>query len=270
MPLQPIFETKGPPLIPVDKLADLDTSFLVPCVHCDALFQEGELFCPSCGKDQRVAANAADAPSGTAQGVGWLGPRIAGPVQPDADLASRTPTSADGRSGSGARRPIGAIVGVLAALLLAALGLLLGVNHYSAKRSEADRLQGFDAAVTQLRNALDRGDLAGAGRAFGLFDATQTSDPGVLALRESFDQRMRDEAERREQLSAAATSASRSLGFEQTAATPQTLQKAPEAPEAPASAAPSAEPAPPASSSTSSSSAECKEALAAMSLCQSH
>lgn len=260
LPSQPIFETKGPPLIPADKLDDPDTSFLVPCVHCDALFQEGELFCPSCGKDQRVAIDTADS-SSVAQGVGWLGPRVADPLKPDADAAGRTPVPDDGRSGSGTRRPVGAIVGALAALLLVVVGLLLGVNHYGKKRIDAERLQGFDAAVTQLRNALDRGDLAGAGRAFGLFDTTQMSDPGVLALKENFDQRVREQASRREQLGAAATSASKSLGSEQAAVPPKAPQKAPEPAEASEPAARTTTPAPPAA-------AECKEALAAMSLCQ--
>ena len=264
LPSQPIFQTKGPPLIPADKLDDPDTSFLVPCVHCDALLQEGELFCPSCGKDQRVAADPAaavdpDNASATAQGVGWLGPRVMDPLGPDAEAESRAPMPADGRSGSGARRPVAAIVGALAALLLAAVGLLLGVDHYSDKRMDADRSQGFDATVTQLRDALDRGDLEGAGRAFGQFDATQASDPGVLALKENFDQRVREQAARREQIGAAAANASKSLGLGQSAAPPEAppQQKAPE----PAAQTDSPTPAPPVA-------AECKEALAAMSLCQ--
>ena len=264
LPSQPIFQTKGPPLIPADKLDDPDTSFLVPCVHCDALFQEGELFCPSCGKDQRVDADTADTAdpanaSGTAQGVGWLGPRVIDPLRPDAEAEGRAPMPADGRSGSGARRPVAAIVGAVAALVLVAAGLLLGLDHYSEKRMDADRSQGFDAAVTQLRNALDRGDLEGAARAFGQFDATQASDAGVLALKENFDQRMREQAARREQISAAATNASKSLGFEQAAAPPEAppQQTAPE----PAAQAAAPTPAPLVA-------AECKEALAAMSLCQ--
>ncbi|MDB5877733.1 MAG: hypothetical protein JWQ41_1147 [Variovorax sp.] len=271
LPSQPIFETKGPPLIPADKLDDPDTSFLVPCVHCDALLQEGELFCTSCGKDQRVAAGAADTAdtsngadaSGAAQGVGWLGPRVADPLQPDADPAGRTPTPADGRSGSGSRQPVAAILGALAVLLLIALGLLLGVNHYTEKRIDAERLQGFDAAVTQLRDAIDRGDLAGAERAFGMFDATQASDPGVLALKETFDRRVREQAARREQLGAAATNASKSLGFEQAAVPPEAPapQKAPEPAAQTAAPTPTPTPSLPAA-------AECKEALAAMSLCQ--
>ena len=268
LPSQPIFETKGPPLIPADKLDDPDTSFLVPCVHCDALLQEGERFCPSCGKDQRVAAGTADAAngadaSGAAQGVGWLGPRVADPLQPDADPAGRAQMPADGRSRSGTRRPVAAILGALAVVLLIALGLLLGVSHYTEKRIDTERLQGFDAAVTQLRNALDRGDLAAAERAFGTFDATQTSDPGVLALKETFDQRVREQAARREQLNTAATNASKSLGFEQADMPPEAtpLQKAPE-PAAP-TAMPTSTPAP-----SPPAAAECKEALAAMSLCQ--
>ena len=226
LPSQPIFETKGPPLIPADKLDDPDTSFLVPCVHCDALLQEGELFCPSCGKDQRVAADTADTANGAdgsaaAQGVGWLGPRVADPLQPDADPAGRAPTPADGRSGSGARRPVAAILGALAVLLLIALGLLLGVNHYTEKRIGAERLQGFDAAVTP--------------------------------------QRVREQEMPPAQIDAAATTASRSPGFEKAVVPPEPQQQPPQ--EAQEPAAQTATPTPPAA-------AECKEALVAMSLCQ--
>ena len=242
----------------MDKLADLDTSFLVPCVHCDALFQEGERFCPSCGKDQRFT-DGTRSKLGTVddQGVGWLGARNPGQLQPDTDRAPMFPEERPRT-----RSSTMTVVLWMTAFVVLAVTLTLGARHYSERRVEADRLQAAEAAVTQLRTALDRGDLPSAERALGMLDADQANERDVVALKRIFEQRMQEQAARREQLSAAALNASRSLGFAQGTATPAAAAAAavvePTPKPAPVSA-PQPSPAP---------TAACNEALAAMSLCQ--
>lgn len=147
----------------------------------------------------------------------------------------------------------------MTAFVVLAIALMLGARHYSEKRVEADRIEAAEAAVAQLRTALDRNDLPGAERALGMLDAGQMSEPDLVALKRIFDQRMQEQAARREQLSAAALNASRSLGFVQSAAPPAAAAAA-------AVVEPTPKPAPPPPSRAST--AACNEALAAMSLCQ--
>ena len=133
----------------MDKLADPDTCFLIPCAHCDALFQEGERFCPTCGKDQQFAdsggGHRANYGNGTDasfirgstipdQGVGWLAPRDTVALQPDTD---RIPLEPD--DPPKARYPVAAIAGVLVALALGAGALLMGVDHFAGKPSDPER-----------------------------------------------------------------------------------------------------------------------------------
>ena len=257
----------------MDKLADLDTSFLVPCAHCDALFQEGERRCPSCGKDQQFAASAADDASSsdarfirgstftTDQGVGWLGPRN-GATEAAAPRAASPPPGS--RSPLAARRwPF--VAGATAAVILLALALMFGVEHYAGKREASGRQQAFDAAVTQLRSALNRDDLAGAARALDTLDPAQASEPDVLALKQTFDRRVAEQASRREQLSAAALKASRSLGFVPDTAPTETVSAVPAVASVPATPTPTSTPTP---TALDAPPAACNEALAAMSLCQ--
>lgn len=250
----------------MDKLAELDTSFLVPCVHCDALFQEGERFCPSCGKDQRFTdiADRSDSTRsrlGTVddQGVGWLDARNPGQLQPDTDRAPMFPEELPRT-----RRSTMTVVLWVTAFVVLAIALTLGARHYLEKRVEADRLEAAEAAVAQLRTALDRGDLPGAERALGMLDADTASERDVVALKRIFDQRMQEQAARRDQLSAAALNASRSLGFAQSTAPPAAAAAA-----AVVEQTPTPKPAPPSAPQLAPASiAACNEALAAMSLCQ--
>jgi hypothetical protein len=240
----------------MEKLAerDSDTSFLVPCVHCDALIQEGERFCPFCKKDQRPSGGIPDRPgarttsrgdaSDGSQGAGWLGPRGAGfPA-----VAADTQPSALDEPGRTRRRPALVVAGALVALVAVVYLLVLGIDHLAGRTEEAARRQLVEATTVQLRAALDRGDLTGAARALEVLGTAQATDPDVRALKAVFDQRIAEQTLRRDRLSAAARDASRSLGFGQTGASPV--------------AAPPAEPVPETKGSA------CNEALEALSLCE--
>lgn len=250
----------------MDKLAELDTSFLVPCVRCEALLQEGERFCPACGEDQLYSTAAFTAPVrpgaatglldlAAAQGVGWLRPRA-----DDAPDAGIGPMPSPGEGRSAGRRPSAiAVLGIVAALAMAAFASMWGIEHYDVLRDQAGPRQSAETAIAQLRAALDRDDLAGAERALSMLDATQTGTPGVLALKQGLDQRVLAQAQRREQLSSAAQSASRSLGFGEAAASSVAVVPSPSPPVPSTPAAP-----PPAVVPRK----DCNDALAALALCQ--
>jgi hypothetical protein len=242
----------------MDKLADPDTSFLVPCAHCDALFQEGERFCPACGEDQlfSTATTASKAlspdaarPATAAQGVGWLRPRTeAAPDDGDLDHVATQPLPGERRR-SGRRSPALAWLGGVAALALLALAATWGWDRGGAVPDADGRQRMHEVAVAQVRAALERGDIAGAERAFATLDAKETATPDVLALKQDLDQRVLEQAQRRDQLSDAALRASRSLGFGEAA----TVTPPP--------------PSPPPARPAAASPKDCNEALAALSLC---
>ncbi|MGI4777710.1 MAG: hypothetical protein ACRYGA_06260 [Janthinobacterium lividum] len=204
----------------MDKLADPDTFFLVPCAHCDALFQEGERFCPACGENQLFSAapgtmlmhpGAAPGLSDAAavQGVGWSRPRM--DETPDTGIGP-VPSAAQARA-SGRRPSAIAVLGIVASLAIVAFGSMWGIDRYDGMRHQAGRQQAYETTVARMSAALDRDDLAGAEHAFSMLDATQIEKPDMQALKQRLDRHMSAQARRREQLSDAAQNASRSLGF---------------------------------------------------------
>jgi len=242
----------------MDHLAELDTSFLVPCRHCAALLQGRELFCPFCGEDQSVAVGAGDAhllPASNHKKAGsGFGLDRPGALWQDELPAGRGPAHWADSSVSRKRLAIS----IVAVLVLLALVLMLN-SFYVDRQNEAGKLRAFETKVEQVRGALGRGDLNTAEQVLDELDADHADHPGVQALRETFDRRVQEQAARREQLRDAALKASRALGFGQAPAPPAQPALPPE-PQMPAAPAPATGVADPKDNG-------CNETLAALALC---
>jgi hypothetical protein len=276
-------------------LAELDTSFLVPCRHCAALLQEWERFCPSCGKEQSVADDAGDARSAVEPGRGTSarGEALA-PIAADSAIlpwqevreaiGHPVPKSAaeevnseiglvrpgafwqkEVLAGRGSEHWAGSsvtrnrlLISIVAVLVLLALALALD-HAYLDKHKESDKLRQFEANVAQVQSALSRGDLSAAGRLLNVLDADHADDPGVQALREAFDRRVLEQAAKRAQLRDAALKASKALGFDEPAAPPA---QAPSPPKPPMVARPA-----PGIGVADPKGKECNETLVALALC---
>lgn len=254
-------------------LADLDSSFSVPCKHCAALLQKRERFCPFCGEDQFDTDGAVDARStveperSTSAGGGNLVPTSAAKEEANSEIGIARPGALGqqevlGGGGSGHRAGSSAIpnrwvIGIVAALVLLVLALVHDI--YLDKQSEASKLRQFKANVEQVQSALSRGDLSAAKRVLDALDADHADDPGVKELWQAFDRRAQEQAAKREQLRDATLKASQALGLGEPAAPPA---QAPLPPEAPMVAIPA-----PGSGVADPKVKECDEALAALALC---
>jgi hypothetical protein len=67
-------------------LADLETAYLVPCKHCAKPMREWDLFCPSCDKDQTLAAGDAAADAGFRRSIAGADEALAIALEPGAFL----------------------------------------------------------------------------------------------------------------------------------------------------------------------------------------
>lgn len=278
--------------------ADLDTSFLVPCKHCAELLQEGERFCPSCGKDQTVTDDAGVARSdveperGTSAGSEALAPTAVeyalmprqqtqaafghpvptsaaneevhsegGVVRPGAFRQKEVPAGGGPEPGAGSSVTRSRLLIGIAALLVVLLLLAVVHDHfYVDTQSEVGKLQEFRANVEQVQSALSRGDLGAAQRVLSTLGADRANDPGVQQLRQELARRMQEQAGKQEQPGDAALKASRALGLGEPAAPPAQAPLPPQAPKV-------AMPAPPAIGVADPKRKECDEALAALALC---
>lgn len=181
-------------------LAELDTAFLVPCKHCAELLQEGERFCPTCGKDQSDANGAGitrlDAPPerGTSGAGAALAPiAVESTVMPRQEaqeaLGHHIPASAakeEFNSEIGRVRPstfwqkevLGGggpehwaarsvnpkllMIGILATLVVLLLFAVVHDHFYLDQQSEPSALPEFRANGRQGQRASSRGDLGAA------------------------------------------------------------------------------------------------------------
>jgi hypothetical protein len=120
-------------------LADLDTSFLVPCRHCGDLLPEQDRICPHCGKDQTVApdkAGASEPPALASGATDAFGPL---PLAADAGAGDFTRAGLGARADDGGaarrrRKAIG-VVALLAGVLLLGMAYDRYVKQQSAATS---------------------------------------------------------------------------------------------------------------------------------------
>ncbi|MGJ7507494.1 zinc ribbon domain-containing protein [Variovorax sp. GT1P44] len=277
----------------MENVANPHSTSPVTCKHCAALLQEGDRFCRFCGTDQTLPLIVAKAK--------WTGGRALAPIevdfsdtiQPDQESIGNlvlTRAINDEESseigqvrpgafwqqevaGGGAPRhwagsaavPIRLVTAIVATLVVLAAALLFD-HFYLDSESDAGRQREFKSNVAQVQSALSRGDLAAAERVLDELEVDHSDDPAVQSLRESFEQGLQAQADRREQLQNAAKKASSALG---TAA--PTAPAAPIPPAAPASvsqAPPKTDAPPRAISVADPKEKECNEALAALALCQ--
>jgi hypothetical protein len=266
-------------------LADLDIAISVPCRHCDGLLYGRVKFCPYCGAEEEqsvmfgaegasatlepempIAAAPAFMPQHEVQekkgkgisvfldafnqGKEKAGSEIACYVPPAFEWQKELPAMVTVASPAPHRGAILQRLGVGAALALFVLALVLGA-FYSMKPNETDRSRDFAAKLAQAQSALSRSDLPAAERALVVLVAAYPDHPGVRELRDEFDQRVREQLAKREQLREAAMKAAHALGLGDP--TPPAPATAPaEAPVVVAPAAPET---------------ECSETLAALALC---
>lgn len=258
-------------------LADLDTSFLVPCRHCAELMQEGVRVCPSCGKDQFAAAGEAQRASGRQVRTRATKAKIDSEI----DLAGPgTSRQKEPLGGGGpehwARKSVistRSVIGIAAALVVVLLGAVVH-DHFLVDRqgeSEVDEVRKLRANVEQVKSALSRGDLGTAKRLLNVVDADHANAPGVQELRQEFDRRMQEQATgqekvaeqeqpaKQEQLGDTAPKASRALGLNEPPAAPA---QAPSPAAMPVVAIPAPE-----IGVADPKEKECNEALAALALC---
>jgi hypothetical protein len=74
-------------------LADLETAYLVPCKHCAKPMHEWDLFCPSCDKDQTLAAGDAAADAGFRRSISGADEALATiALEPGALLQQKNPS----------------------------------------------------------------------------------------------------------------------------------------------------------------------------------
>jgi hypothetical protein len=281
----------------MDNLADMDTSFLVPCKRCTALLQEQERVCPFCGRDQSIADDADDRADDAGTAIGPLrgafpGREALSLVAANAELGIPPATfwqrEVVGFRRSGATHWAGnsvipgrLVVSVMVALALAALAL--SFDHlYLDKDSEAVKQREFGVNVERAQSALNRGDLPAAERVLDVLDTDHADSPNVQALREKFDERAQQQAAKHDQLRDAAQKAAKALGLSEPPASPASpARPVPQAPPPPRLPTVSAVPAPapvpapvtvvptpaPQTAAADSKDKECSDALAALALC---
>ena len=275
----------------MENLADPHSTSPVTCKHCASLLQEGDRFCRFCGTDQNLPLIAVKAK--------WTGARALAPIevdfsdtiQPDQEsignlvltraindeegseigqvrpgalwqqevVGDRAPRDWAGRS---VIRLVTAIVATLAVLAAA----LLFDHYYLDSESDAGRQREFKSNVALVQSALTRGDLAVAERVLDELEVDHSDDPAVLALRDSFEQRLQAQADRREQLQNAAVKASNALGTAKSAAPPAPVPSA--TPASIPQETPKVDLPPRAIGVANPKEKECNEALAALALCQ--
>jgi hypothetical protein len=277
----------------MENLADPSPTSPVPCKQCAALLQEGDRFCRFCGADQTLALVVGKRKSTGAKVRAPIEVDFSDTIQPDEDsignLVLMRATNDEVSSEIGLVRPgafwqkevlggrgprhwagssvvpirlVIAIVSTLAVLVAA----LLFDHFYLSDESDAGRQREFKANVAHAQSALNRGDLGTAERVLDDLDIDHADDPAVLALRETFEQRVQAQAARREQLQNAAVKASNALGMAEPAASAvpvPTAAPVPLPPEAPKADAPAR-----AIGVADPKEKECNEALAALALCQ--
>lgn len=260
--------------------ADLDPSTSVPCKRCAALLQAGEQVCPFCGEVQATRAAEDASAEGDMDFADTVQPEDLqdvdkppahagtevdseiGMVRPGAIWPKEeSPSRGKGLWAGSFAVPKRLAIGIVAACVLIALGLMLGRSRLDT-HDEAATVQGFKAQVEQAQSALSRGDLGSAAQLLDVLDAGHADDPGVQNLRTTLDQRLQERV-KRQQLLDAALKASRALRLDEVPApTAEAPAPAPAPPQAPITAAPA-----PASGVTPADDKECSEALSALALC---
>lgn len=166
--------------------------------------------------------------------------------------ATRDPSSDRSADAQATRRLMVSIV-----LVLGLFGMGLALDYfYLGRQGQGAAQRAFEAHVTQVQEALARGDFAAAERALGLVGSAHADDPRVQAARQAIGAHEQTQAQRRERLQEAARRASLALGFHAPARADDTVQivgaMAPQAPQPADAAQPGA----------------CNAALVALALCQ--
>ena len=224
----------------------------VPCRRCAALLHGRVKFCPYCGAEAPDVSGPSETPQEDVAAelahivpasLGWP-EELHGPPRPGARLARST-------------------IGKGAALLVLALALVLGYFYFN-RQSETVRSRELAMKLEQAQSALRRGDLSAAERALVVLVATHPDEPGVQALKNQLDQRVREQVAKREQLREATQKAAKALGLGDPAPPPAQppAQQQPAA-EMPAIAAPA-----PANGVAAPPKSGCDATLAALALCE--
>lgn len=266
------------------------SSFSVPCKHCAALLHPQERICPFCGYDQGTAEEdeATDPGADPALSEFESADTLPPPLQDEQTLIlpRRQKERAAGRAIVAATpvavRPIpyrppetfwqqeeperagplrwvsGLAISLVAALALFALTLAVDYFYFD-RRTGPGKARAFQTDITEVRRALDRGDLGAAERTLDALDSDHVDNPTLEPLREELDQRIQEQEARREQLRDAAKKASQALGLAEPGRPSPPLPSEPEKPMAAIPAATQATP--PAKDQP------CSEALAALALC---
>jgi len=272
----------------MENLADQHPSSPLSCRHCAAQLQEGDRFCRFCGADQALLTVAPATPGARPAKGKALAPiqvDFADTVQPEEEtVGSLIVTRATNDEmnpeiglvrpgvvwqqevveGRGVKHwagnsvvPFRLLIAIVATLAVLVIALMFD-HFYLDNESDAGRQREFKANIARVQSALSRGDLAAAERVLDALDVDHPDDPGVLELRDTFDQRVQAQAARSDQLRNAAAKASNSIGMVESAA-----PTAPAAAEAPKPAVPA-----PAIGVAEPKEKECNETLAALALCQ--
>ena len=152
-------------------MAQLDTSFLVPCKHCADLIQEGERFCPTCGKDQTIAVETkspqsafedafgkAPSVSGFDTGVGmvrpdtlWRAESLRGAAQPP--WRERTEPSKRWLLGSAAALAVVLVLALVYYAFFARPAERVGAGVFGPLRDVSGKLDQAPAAVLRSADA---------------------------------------------------------------------------------------------------------------------
>lgn len=174
------------------------------------------------------------------------------PALPRSATLARDPSSDRSADAQATRRLMVSIV-----LVLGLFGMGLALDYfYLGRQGQGAAQRAFEAHVTQVQEALARGDFAAAERALGLVGSAHADDPRVQAARQAIGAHEQTQAQRRERLQEAARRASLALGFHAPARADDTVQivgaMAPQAPQPADAAQPGA----------------CNAALVALALCQ--
>lgn len=100
------------------------------------------------------------------------------------------------------------------ALVLGLFGVGLALDSaYFGRQGRGAAQHAFETSVTQMQEAVARGDFAAAEQALGLVATAYANDPRVKAARQAIGQHEQAQAQRRERLQEAARRASLALGF---------------------------------------------------------
>ena len=230
-------------------LADFsDTASLMTCKRCGQLLQEGDRFCRFCGQDQQDESLDAggsmppfiDVTQPPANGDPAVAPAAQRAVRRAARLQERLRPNDDDapeRGPGGAVVPGRWAVGV-AALVLVVLAIALLHDLYRSRQDESTRRTELTTALTQVEEALGRGDLSEVQLKLAILDAMNPNDADVKVKRDAFERRVQELTAERDRLRAA-------VGQEQGASTPAAPEAPAIAPRIPATAtAPVASPAP--------------------------